>query len=271
MADATPAAVPQPPVLESREGAVLTISLNRPERLNAITPALTYGLRDSLARAASDDSVRSIVITGSGRGFCAGGDLAFLRDARQRNAMEEASLMLAAATELIIGIATMPKPVIAAVNGPAAGAGMNIALACDLRLASSNATFGQTFIKLGLYPDFGGTFFLPRMLGATRAAELFWSGEMFGAKEAAAMGLVNRVVEPDILVSEAATLAAQIAVGPPIPTRAIKRKLFGEQANELRRCLQDEAEQQYRCFQSADFVEGIAAFFEKRPAKFSGK
>src|SRR5579862_8906899 len=155
MTDAVqPVFTPQPVVLESRDGAVLTISLNRPDRLNALNLPLTAALRDSLARAVKDDSIRAVVLTGSGRGFCAGGDLGYLRDLRTRNAMDEASEMLAAATEMIVSIAEMQKPVVAAVNGPAAGAGMNIALACDFRLASENATFGQTFVKIGLFPDF---------------------------------------------------------------------------------------------------------------------
>jgi enoyl-CoA hydratase/carnithine racemase len=268
---AQPAPIAQPVVLESRDGAVVTISLNRPDRLNALNLDLTQGLRNALARAAADDNVRAVVLTGSGRGFCAGGDLGFLRELRTRNAMDEAASMLAAATEMIASIAEMQKPIIAAVNGPAAGAGMNIALACDLRIASENATFGQTFVKIGLFPDFGGTFLLPRLVGPARAAELFYGGEMISSKEAVALGLVNRVVAPDLLGRDAAAVAGRLAMGPPIAMRAIKRTLFGGRAAELRRALEDEARQQYECFRSADFAEGLTAFFEKRPPVFTGR
>lgn len=272
MADAVqPAPAAQPAVLESRDGAVVTISLNRPDRLNALNLDLTVGLRDALARAAKDEAVRAVVLTGSGRGFCAGGDLGFLRELRARNALDTASSMLAAATDMIVSIAEMTKPVIAAVNGPAAGAGMNIALACDTRIASEHATFGQTFVKIGLFPDFGGTFLLPRLVGPSRAAELFYSGEMITAKDAAALGLVNRVVAPDVLAAEAAALAGRLAMGPPIAIRAIKRTLFGEHSADLRRALDAEARQQYECFHSADFEEGLVSFFEKRPPHFTGR
>ncbi len=271
MTDAAHPAAAQPVILEAREGAVLTISLNRPDRLNAINMELTAGLRDSLARAAHDAGIRAVIITGSGRGFCAGGDLGYLRELRTRNAMEEAFAMLATATEMIVSIAEMQKPVIAAVNGPAAGAGMNIALACDMRIASENATFGQTFVKIGLFPDFGGTFLLPRLVGPARAAELFYAAEMITAKEAAALGVVNRVVAPDVLAAEAMALARRLAMGPPIAMRAIKRTLFGDHSADLRRALDAEARQQYECFRSTDFVEGLASFFEKRSPNFSGR
>jgi 2-(1,2-epoxy-1,2-dihydrophenyl)acetyl-CoA isomerase len=192
MPDATQKSVAEALVLEEHDGAVLTLRLNRPERLNALNVELGRALVEGLNRAAADGSARVIILTGAGRGFCAGGDLAVLRDARSRNAGHELEGLLRAGKEIAMAICTMPQPVIAAVNGPAAGAGMNLALACDLRIASEQATFGETFTRVGLFPDFGGTYFLPRIVGAAKAAELFYTAEMISATEAERLGIVNR-------------------------------------------------------------------------------
>jgi 1,4-dihydroxy-2-naphthoyl-CoA synthase len=164
-------------VLETRQDAVTTLTLNRPERLNAIDAALGHALVDALQRAAQDPAVRCVVLTGAGRGFCSGGDLNLLRDARERHATEELESLLRSGKQIVLAIATMPKPVLAAVNGAAAGAGCNLALACAPRIASDRAIFVQSFARLGLFPDFGATYFLPRLLGPSRAADLLYTGE----------------------------------------------------------------------------------------------
>ncbi len=188
--------------------------------------SLGRALVEGLNRAAADGSTRVIILTGAGRGFCAGGDLAVLRDARSRNAGHELEGLLRAGKEIAMAICTMPKPVIAAVNGPAAGAGMNLALACDLRIASDQATFGETFTRVGLFPDFGGTYFLPRIVGVAKAAELFYTAEMISAAEAERLGIVNRVVPEEKFAEEAKKFAARLAAGPPMAIRAIKQVLI---------------------------------------------
>lgn len=257
-------------VLEERDGAVLTLRLNRPERLNALNVELGRALVDALERAASDGSTRVIILTGAGRGFCAGGDLAVLRDARSRNAGHELEGLLRAGKEIAMAICSMPKPVIAAVNGPAAGAGMNLALACDLRIASEQATFGETFARVGLFPDFGGTYFLPKMVGAAKAAELFYTTEMISATEAEQLGIVNRVVPEARFAEETKKFAVRLAAGPPMAIRAIKQVLFAAEREELERALDAEIERQVECFLSADCAEGLDAFFAKREPRFNG-
>jgi len=257
-------------VLEERDGAVLTLRLNRPERLNALNVELGRALVGALDRAASDRSTRVIILTGAGRGFCAGGDLAVLRDARSRNAGHELEDLLRAGKEITMAICTMPKPVIAAVNGAAAGAGMNLALACDLRIASDQASFGETFARVGLFPDFGGTYFLPKLVGAAKAAELFYTAEMISAAEAERLGIVNRVVPAEKLEEEVKQFAARLAVDPPMAIRAIKQVLFGTEREELERTLDAEIRQQVECFLSADCAEGLDAFFTKREPRFRG-
>ncbi len=168
-------------------------------------------------------------------------------------------------------IRSLPKPVVAAVNGPAAGAGMNLALACDIRIASDEASFGQSFAKVGLFPDFGGTYLLPRLVGPARAAEMFYAGEMISAAEAERIGVVNRVVPHDSLAAEVCVLADRLAAAPPIPVRAIKQLLFGADRKELEAALAFEALRQAECFLSEDAAEGFRAFFEKRKPQFKGK
>ena len=258
-------------IIETRSGAVAVLTMNRPERLNALDPALTANLRDAVVRAANDPSVRAIVITGGGRAFSAGGDLAVLREFRRRMAPKEIEGLIRAGNETVFALATMEKPVIAAVNGPAAGAGMSIALACDIRIAAETATFAQSFTKVGLFPDFGSTWFLPRLVGASRAAEMFYSGALITAKEAERLGVVNRIVPGENLLDEAKTMAATFAAGPPISIRAIKKTVLAADAEGLRAALENEVWQQAQCFQSEDSAEGFAAFFEKRLPNFQGK
>jgi 2-(1,2-epoxy-1,2-dihydrophenyl)acetyl-CoA isomerase len=260
-----------PPVVETRDGAVLTLTLNRPNRLNALDTELATGLVEGLKRASEDATVRAIVVTGAGRGFCSGGDLAILRDARNRNAAEELQGILHAGSEIVLTMGLMPKPVIAAVNGPAAGAGMNLALACDIRIASERASFAQSFARVGLVPDFGGTWLLPRLVGPGRAAELFMTADTLNAEEAQRMGIVDHVVTHDSLAQEAAAMAARLAAAPPLVVRAIKQMLNGSHIEEIRKALRNEERFQEECFLSEDCAEGLNAFFEKRAPNFSGK
>ncbi len=258
-------------VLEERKGAVVTLTLNRPERLNALDVALARALVEALGRVAEDPAVRAVVLTGAGRGFCAGGDLNLLREARARNAGHELEGLLRGGKEVVLAVVGMRKPVLAAINGPAAGAGVNLALACDLRIASDRASFAESFAKVGLFPDFGGTYLLPRLVGPARAAEMFYTGEMISAADAERLGLVNRVVPHDFLAEEAAVMAAHLAAAPPLAVRAVKQVLFGSDRAALERALDAEIEQQVECFLSEDCVEGLAAFFEKRPPHFRGR
>ena len=258
-------------LLEERSvGGVVTLRLNRPEKLNALNPELGRALAKALAHLATDDTARVIVITGAGRGFCSGGDLNFLRESHDRKDNRQLQVLLTSGKEICLSIPTMPKPVLAAVNGPAAGGGMNLALACDLRIASDQATFGETFANLGLYPDFGGTYFLPRIVGRAHAVQLFLTGEMIPASEALRIGIVNRVVPADKLETETRLLAERLASAPPMTMRSIKRALEGEDRKTLEQMLEEEIRLQLHCFHSADAAEGFAAFFEKRRPQFHG-
>jgi 2-(1,2-epoxy-1,2-dihydrophenyl)acetyl-CoA isomerase len=258
-------------ILEERSGAILTVRLNRPDRLNALNVELATALAAALRRASEDASVRCVVLTGAGRAFCGGGDIGVLRDARKRNASHELAALVSAGKEIVLLLVTMAKPVLASVNGPAAGGGSNLALACDLRIAAEQASFGQSFSKLGLYPDFGGTFFLPRLVGPARAAELFYSGEMISADECLRLGIYNRVVPFEQLAAETHSAAATLACGPPIAARFVKARLFGSNRAELEKLLDEEIQRQIECFNSEDCAEGLAAFFEKRRPHFHGK
>jgi 2-(1,2-epoxy-1,2-dihydrophenyl)acetyl-CoA isomerase len=249
----------------SRDGAVLTITLNRPDVLNAFNAAMHRALGEAL-REARDASVRAVVLTGAGRGFCVGQDLTEFREAPG----DIGSRLRDNYHPNIRAIRTLEKPVIAAVNGAAAGAGMSFACACDVRIAADTASFIPAFINIGLIPDSGGSFFVTRILGPARAFEWLTSGKKLTAAEAHAWGLVSEVVEGDGLSRRAAELAAQLA---DLPTRGIgmtKRLLDHALDATLEDQLEREAQLQTTATQTEDFEEGIAAFLEKRPPRFRG-
>ena len=259
-----------PFVQEERSGGVATIRLNRSDKVNAIHMEMARALVHALLRASEDKEVRVVVITGAGRAFCAGGDLDLIRDLRKKRNFHELQSLLVAGKEIILAIAMMPKIVIAAVNGAAAGAGMSISLACDLRIASEEASFAQSFAHVGLYPDFGATFFLPRLVGLSRASELFFTAETLTAKEACHFGMVCRAVPHDSFEAEVKALAQSMAAGPPLAYRDIKRTMIADQHVQLQQSLDEEIRLQTHCFLSEDCAEGLAAFFEKRKPNFQG-
>jgi 2-(1,2-epoxy-1,2-dihydrophenyl)acetyl-CoA isomerase len=249
----------------SRDGAVQTITLNRPDKLNAFTRALHGELQQAL-ETARDPGVRAVVITGAGRGFSAGQDLTSFGEAGDVAAMLRATYHIN-----VRAIRSLEKPVIAAVNGVCAGAGLSLACACDLRLASDAAFFVPGFIGIGLIPDSGGTYFLQRLLGTARAFEWMTSNRRLTAAEAHAWGLVSEVVEADAFAGRVAERAAELAAG---PTRgiALTKRLYDEAATAtLEEQLEREAEAQAEASQTEDFREGVAAFGEKREARFSGR
>lgn len=253
-------------------GSVALIRLDRPEALNALSLQLGTDLRSAIDQAIADD-VRAVVLTGSGRAFCSGGDLREMKAMGEREGNIEAFLdaPLKALHEVILLIRETPIPFIAAVNGVCAGAGTNFALACDLVLAAEDATFNEAFVRIGLSPDCGGTFFLPRAVGEKIATELFLTGGTVDAKRAAEIGMINRVVPAADLVSEAMNLAEQLAKGPTASFGRIKRMMNASFSNDLRSQLALEAECQLGSGKTEDFKEGVTAFFEKRPPGFTGK
>lgn len=251
---------------------VAVITLNRPERLNALTPAMREGLMHAVQKADQDDDVRVIVLTGAGRGFCSGGDVKAMNEANasgQRNALEDR--IAPVRDKAVLSMRNAKKPVIAAVNGPAAGAGMNIALACDIRIMSKNAKMGQTFAKRGLHPDWGGTYFLPRLIGIAKAAEMIWSGRMVSAEECLELGIVSQLSEPEALMDDVMAMAKTFADGPPIAIRMAKRAMYRNIDSSLEEALEFETFAQNACAATKDAKEGIAAFVEKREPQFKGE
>ena len=249
---------------------VTTITLDRPDKLNAFAGMMREELVDALRVAEGEKSCRVVVITGAGRAFCAGGDVEFMAGLQRNGNVDAFRKLLDAGREIVLQIANMPKPVIASINGVAAGAGCNLALACDYRLASSAAKLGETFVRIGLHPDWGGTWLLPRLVGYGRAMELLTTGRMVDAEEALRIGMVDRVVAAEDLSAETEKLAASIAAGPPLAIAGIKRAMQAAERNDLRTQVNLESQHQLDCFRSPDAAEGMAAFFDKRAAKFEG-
>ena len=254
-----------PEVEVGREGAVMTVTLNRPDVLNALNAAVHAGLAAAFDEARSAD-VRAVVLTGAGRGFCVGQDLSEFR----AGGGDVASRLRTQYHPNVRALRALDKPVIAAVNGAAAGAGLSLACACDLRLAADSATFVPAFVNIGLIPDSGGSFFVTRLVGYARAFEWLCSGRRLTAAEAHAWGVVSEVVEGDRLAQRAAAVAAELAA---LPTAAIgmtKRLLDRATTATLEDQLELEAELQEAATWTNDFREGVAAFLEKRQARFSG-
>jgi enoyl-CoA hydratase/carnithine racemase len=259
-------------LLYDTKDAIVTLTLNRPDRLNALGDTLREELYDAIVRTRDDSEARIIVITGAGRGFCSGGDMKAAHEV-QEGVRERALLDRVAPIrdKVVLAMRDSPKPIIAAVNGPAAGAGMNLALACDMRIASTAARFGQTFVKRGLHVDWGGTYLLPRLVGMAKACELIFTGEMISAEEAYKLGLLNKLVSPEQLMPATYELAHKIAAGPPIAVRLAKRALYHNQNVDLRAALEFETFAQNVCRETEDATEGIRAFVEKRPPRFQGR
>lgn len=258
-------------ILSSTAAHVTTITLNRPEKLNAFGGTMREELLDALRSAAADDGTRVVVITGAGRGFCAGGDVDFMAGLQKMGDEVAFRRLLDAGREIVMTIASMRPPVIASVNGVAAGAGCNLALACDYRIAADTAKLGETFVRIGIHPDWGGTWLLPRLVGRSRALELMMTGRIIDAQEALAIGMVDRVVAPEDLARATEALAQSIASGPPLAVAGIKRALAAAERNDLRAQIELESEHQREAFRSTDAAEGMAAFFEKRAAVFRGR
>ena len=258
-------------VLLSQQGSVATLTLNRPECLNALNESLCAGLKDKLDAVSRDPSVRAVVITGAGSGFCSGGDIKMLAELRKSHHSVAFRDFLEAGHRLVRDIRSLPMPVVASINGPAVGGGMNLALSCDLRIASDRAIFSQAFVNIGLHPDWGGTFFVPRLLGTGRATEMLFLGDPVGAKEARSLGLVNSVVPHEELANETRQLAERLAAGPALPLGLLKQALYERLETQLDSMMEHEVGAQMKCFESDDFEEGLNAFLEKRKPRFKGR
>ena len=258
-------------VLVSVEAGIQTITLNRPEKLNALNPQMHERLRAALERAADDEAIRTVVLTGSGRGFCTGQDLAE-RDVSPGAPPIDLSVSLGAYyNPLIRRMRALPKPILCAVNGVAAGAGANLALAGDIVIAARSASFIQSFSKLGLVPDAGGTYFLPRLVGSARAMGLALLAEKLSADQAAQWGLIWKAVDDAELAREARTIAATLASGPTKGYGLAKRALYASPGNLLDAQLDLERDLQREAGLSEDYREGVTAFKEKRTPRFKGK
>lgn len=259
-------------ITTDRDGAVLWIRLNRPEKLNALTATMSDQLSKAFQEAAGDAGIRCVVLTGEGRGFCAGQDLMEFRDAYETGNRPDIEEHLAETYHRLIPLMVeTPKPVIAAINGVAAGAGLSLALACDLRIASDAAKLTQAFVKIGLVPDSGGTYLLPRAVGHAKALELSITGDVIDAGEALRIGLVHRVVPADDFERETAGLATRLAA---MPTAAIAetKALLRENATlDLAGALPREAAAQSRMGKTEDHLEGVMAFAAKRDPEFKGR
>jgi 2-(1,2-epoxy-1,2-dihydrophenyl)acetyl-CoA isomerase len=259
-------------VLFEKGDGLATVSLNRPDKLNAFDGKMHEELHDALDSAASDDEVRCVVLRGEGRGFSAGADLRSEDLSREDGEVPDLGAYLRRTfSPSVRKISGMDKPVLASLHGPVYGAGVGVALACDLRLAAESASFSVAFVKIGLMPDAGVSFFLPRVVGLGRAMEMSMLGDVVDAGEAYRIGLVNKVVPDERLEEETAALAGRLAAMPTQALGRIKHSLHSSFEGDLASVLEAEAEGQEFCGYTGDHAEGLAAFFEKRKPNFTGR
>jgi len=251
-------------VLLSRHDRVGLITLNRPEKLNAFTDRMRDDLVEVVRETETDDTLGAVVITGAGRAFCAGADIAYMHDLIARQEWDTLDALVQAGGSVVTTIDRIEKPVLAAVNGAAAGGGANLALACDIRIAATSASIGQTFNRIGLQPDWGGTYFLPRLVGLGRALELALTADMLPADEACRLGLFNRIVDDAAVVEDTMSMAARIAAKPRMAIALAKQSLRAAFGSSLAECLERERSNQVRLFKSPEARDGMRAFLSKR-------
>ena len=259
-------------LLEGRKDKVAVLTLNRPDRLNAMSPAMLDALLEALPRLAADPEVGVVVLTGAGRGFCAGGDVKAMAEGREfgGTTLEEKAQALRSRMEVSRWLHEMPKPTIAMVRGAAAGAGLSLALACDLRVAGDSARFATAFARVGYSGDFGGSWFLTQLVGTAKARELYYTADIVDASQARELGIVNRVVPDGHLEEETMALAARLAQGPRIAYRYMKRNFNAAESGTLKDLLDLEAWHHTRCGLTEDHREAAKAFVEKRDPVFRG-
>ena len=261
----------QPELLENVEDGIATLTFNRPERMNALSTPIMEGLLHGLPRLAGDPAVRVIVLTGAGRAFCAGGDVKSMAEGGEQRSAAEATARLRSHMEVSRILHELPKPTIAMVNGPAAGAGLALALACDLRIAGASARLVTAFVRVGFSGDFGGSYFLTKLVGTAKARELYFTGRPVDANEALSLGLVNRVVADEELRDTTMELARSLAHGPTIALSLMKRNMNCAESDGLAELLDMEAAHQVQTGRTEDHREAARAFVEKRAPVFVGR
>ena len=264
-------------LVETLAEGVATLTMNRPAALNALSAQMSAALEEAIPRLAQDPAVRVVVLTGAGGAFCAGGDVkGFARAGEstgkaERPSFEQRVAGLRASTELSRHLHEMPKPTLAAIEGAAAGGGLSFALACDIRIASETAKFTTAFAKIGLAGDYGGTYFLPHLIGAAKARELYFTADLIDAQEALRLGLVNHVYRADDYPQAVASWARRLAAAPTIALGYMKKNLNAAEDGSLTRVLDLEAQHMTRTFDTEDHRRSATAFVEKRPAEFRGR
>jgi 2-(1,2-epoxy-1,2-dihydrophenyl)acetyl-CoA isomerase len=258
-------------IIFTTDGPIATIKLNRPEKLNAFGGPMRDEILDALAQVAADERIRVLIVTGEGRAFSSGGDIHNLKHLRENKDEDGFRSILSKGQQITRMMRSLSKPVVAAVNGPCAGAGFSFALGCDIRIASDAAAFGPSFARIGLHPDWGGSWFLPRLVGSARACELVFTGTMISAQEAERIGLVNRVVPHGELMQHVIELSETMAGNSPMILRLAKESIYRSLTSDLDAAFARESEVQMDCFYSEDFLEGVVAFTQKRIPKFKGR
>ncbi|MBZ5535650.1 MAG: enoyl-CoA hydratase/isomerase family protein [Acidobacteriia bacterium] len=259
-------------ILIAKHDHVATITLNRPSKLNAFDTEMIQSLGEALASFSHEEkTLRCVLLTGSGRGFCAGADLDYLVALRRDNRVEEFHRLLEGGRRVVTFLRQLPVPVIAAVNGPAAGGGASIAMACDIRIASESATFTQAFAKVGVHADFGASFLLPRLVGESKARELLFTAETITAMEAYRIGLVSRVVPAEGLPAAAVSLSKIVASRAALSLKLMKQSLIRYSEEAFREALDRELEAQFECFSSPDFLDRLESFVRKGEAGFEAR